>query len=686
MALCDTRIESYVRNVYWDHLNALPPISRANEKFSLSLSLITLDVHPDDEIAGWFRFDGEDHPYRAFDDEQLDESKRAVMNAPGVFGSRTSVDRGHTLVDYGEILRIGLNGYEAKIDRVLTETPGDESLLSMKTCLQTVRAFMQRMADSVQAKVAAADEGDCPRLMRLEDMLRHVPFESARTFREAVQSVWIIHFLLPLSDNAWYSISLGRFDRYMLPYYEEALRSGVDESEIRRILRTFYQLLNAYADGACLLNVGPAYNALSHLLIACQKDFALPAPILGARVSEETTQSDWDALIDEKLFSMGQPTFYGEASCVRALLEKGVPESEARDFSNNSCMGISLAGREFDSMWGFVFIVSAAIEAALNNGHLLSGECIVPGIGTVSTMAQVWDNVRRCADHLINIGLRSYEARADFSEDLTPNPFISLLTKSCIERRCDRISGADYHNVTVECMGLVDAADALCAVDQLVFVKGAYTLPQLSEAVRADFRGYETLHRALLSCPKFGRDEAAVPYALRLADILQELIRAHDHGNRHYSPSLHTLDANVGDGAHWGAGYDGRRAGTPFAKNAGISNASRTADPTAMVLASSALPQCLFYGGGPLDVSFSVDTVRSHAREIQSLIEVYFERGGLQFQVNALSASVLRAAADHPEASPNLVVRIGGYSTFFRNLSGASKQELIERATREGNA
>ena len=85
-------------------------------------------------------------------------------------------------------------------------------------------------------------------------------------------------------------------------------------------------------------------------------------------------------------------------------------------------------------------------------------------------------------------------------------------------------------------------------------------------------------------------------------------------------------------------------------------------------------------------MSFSVDTVRSHAREIQSLIEVYFERGGLQFQVNALSASVLRAAADHPEAYPNLVVRIGGYSTFFRNLSSASKQELIERATREGNA
>ena len=235
-------------------------------------------------------------------------------------------------------------------------------------------------------------------------------------------------------------------------------------------------------------------------------------------------------------------------------------------------------------------------------------------------------------------------------------------------------------------MGLADAADALCAVDRLVFQSGRFTLSQLSEAVRADFEGYEALRRALLACPKFGRDEAAASYAVRLAGILQRLIRAHDHGNRRYSPSLHTLDANVGYGACWGAGYDGRLSGAPFAKNAGISNAARSADPTAMALASSALPQYAFYGGQPLDVSFSPDTVRMHAQEIEALIRVYLERGGLQFQVNALSGATLRAAVAHPETYSGLVVRIGGFSTCFRNLSPASQRELIERVEREGNA
>ena len=85
-------------------------------------------------------------------------------------------------------------------------------------------------------------------------------------------------------------------------------------------------------------------------------------------------------------------------------------------------------------------------------------------------------------------------------------------------------------------------------------------------------------------------------------------------------------------------------------------------------------------------MSFSPDTVRMHAQEIEALIRVYLERGGLQFQVNALSGATLRAAVAHPEKYSGLVVRIGGFSTYFRNLSPASQRELIERVEREGNA
>lgn len=78
------------------------------------------------------------------------------------------------------------------------------------------------------------------------------------------------------------------------------------------------------------------------------------------------------------------------------------------------------------------------------------------------------------------------------------------------------------------------------------------------------------------------------------------------------------------------------------------------------------------------------DTVRNHKKEIRTLIEVYMERGGLQFQVNSVSSKLLRDAMGNPEKYPNLVVRIGGYSIYFNNISKESQKEFIERFEKEG--
>ncbi len=683
MALCDYAVDSFVRSVHWDELNRLPAARRAVKKFRLALNYFRLDVKADDLIAGWFVFEGQGCPRRAFDDEGIAEEERSVMEDIARYGSRTSVDKGHTLIDYNEVLTKGLKSYEQRIDAALKEKPDHEYLLAMRESIAVVRAFMRRLADELDQRAAQASPDDRPRLWAMRDMVSHVPYEPARSFREAVQSVWLMHFLVPLAENSWASISLGRFDHFMEPFYRQAKASGESKDSLLALLHNFYRLLNSYCDGACLLNVGPDYNELSRLLIDCQKEFALPAPILGARVTEDTSDEIWDQLIDEKLFSMGQPTFYGEASCLAALREKGVPEDKAKGFSNNSCMGIALPGHEYDSMWGCVFVVPAAVAAALCQGALVSRPASVPGIGEARHIDQVFDNFERCAAHILASGVRSYEARARYSERTVPDPFVSLLTRGCIERRSDFISGAEYHCVTIECMGMINAADALCAVDKLVFESGRYTLAQLTQALRDNFEGHEALRRDVLACPKFGRDEEDVPYAVRIAEILQRLIRAYDHDNLHYAPSLHTIDTNVGYGASWGAGYDGRLAGEPFAKNAGPSNEARSSDPTAMVLAASALPQAAFYGGQPLDVNFQLSTVREHKREIRALIEVYLQRGALQFQVNALSAPLLRQAFENPQLYPGLVVRIGGYSAYFRTLSRSTQLEFIERIEKE---
>ena len=261
-----------------------------------------------------------------------------------------------------------------------------------------------------------------------------------------------------------------------------------------------------------------------------------------------------------------------------------------------------------------------------------------------------------------------------------------MLTSGCIEKHRDRISGSKYHNVTFECMGLINASDGICAIDELVFCKKKYPVSEINKAVRNNFAGAEQIRNDILRCPKFGEDSVADEYAVKLAELLQGIIRGFDHDNLYFSPSLHALDTNVAYGAAYGAGYDGRGAGEPFAKNAGASNTVRKADPTSMILSSSKLPQVCFFGGQPIDVNFRADMVRDHKNEIKTLIKVYLERGGLQFQVNSVSSKLLREAMEHPENYRDLVVRIGGFSIRFCQISRASQLEFIERFEKEESA
>lgn len=653
----------------YEYLNSLTPLKRFAEMLRLETELLDFEIHPEDEILGIFKLDEAAEPCKPFVGSEMNEADRAVATLPNKFGADTTVDFGHTIADYETVLNRGLIYYENKINSELERFPQNEYLLSMRDTVSVIKAFTVRLCDEAE-KRAETDFENREKLLKFKSMLERVPYYPADNFHEAVQSLWIIHFIIPMAENSWASISLGKFDKYMYPFYKRSLSNGCSRQELKAVLCNLYRLLNTYCDGACLLNVGIEYNELSMLIIECQREMAMPAPILGAVVDEATPDSVWNALIDEELFLRGQPTFYGKESCISALTEKGLDRQEAEHFSNNSCMGIAIAGNEFNSMWGCSFKIPAVLEAAVNGGKLitLDSDFCVPNIIKPDSCETLFANFESCAEYMLNICAKAYEKKAEWAEKNRPDSFISLLTEGCIEKHCDRISGAKYHNITVECFGMINAADGICAVDTLVFKEKRYTLEDMCLAVKNNFAGFEALRRDILRCGRFGENSPADEYAVRVAEIMQRAIRQHNRGNKYYSPSLHTLDNNVYQGLGWGAGFDGRLSGEAFAKNAGPSNRARRAEPTSMLLSSAGLPQHKFFGGQPIDVNFQTDTVKNHKAAVKALISVYLQSGGLQLQVNSLSSELLRDAMENPEKYPNLVVRIGGYSLYFNSI------------------
>ena len=678
---CSARYENWVRDKYFDRLNELPPLPRAVKWLEYLLEELPLHLLPEDRFFGWFGFETEPESRRrpAFSsDRPFPPDTEKALEEIGKYHTSVSFDRGHVLTDYESILKNGLGHYLSMIENELEGKPGDPMLSAMREALLSVKAFCEKLACFASAEAEKAEGEIRTRFLAIAEMLKKVPFSPAETFLEAIQSVWLIHFLIPLCNNAWFSISLGRFDRYMLPYYRKAIKDGASKEEIKAVLYEFYELLNHYADAACALNIGgesedgEEYNELSYLLIECQKEFSFPAPILVARIGKDTPDEVFEKLIDDALFSRGQPTFYSEENCASSLIEKGVPPEEAGKFSNNSCMGFGLPGRELNSMWGCVFNMPAVLEEVLTAEPL------------PRSTDEIFSRFEIHAGRLLDRALGAYESVAETCEYNAPDLFLSAITESCVKKAADRVSGVDYHNVTVETAGLVNASDGIAAIEKLVFREKKYALAEINAAVKANFEGCAVLRAELLAAPKYGEDlEEADNMVARLSELMQRLIRKHDHKNYYFLPSLHSLDANVGWGAGFGAGYDGRAAGEPFVKNAGPGNAVRKKDPTAVILSASRLPQVKFYGGQPIDLHFESDTVKKNPAAIREAIRVYFARGGLQLQVNSLSSALLRKAYEEPENYAGLVVRIGGYSIRFNSLSERSKLEFIERFEKE---
>jgi len=613
------------------------------------------------------------------------------------FNCRAGYTLAHTCADYQTVIERGLAGLLEDVGDRLARATGEQAdtLRGRATALGAVARWAMRYAVLAREAAAHADDpAERQRLTRIAQTCQRVPLQPATTFHEAVQSVWLVHAAIGLSELSSASLSLGRADQYLYPLFQRDLECGVSRVELRGSVRDLWRKLNRFGDPACAVNLGGAggdgcdpFNELSALLVAVTKELRLPAPILAARIHERLPDDAFDAFVDPDLLTLGQPTFYGEEPCRETIVRRGVPREEAHRFALNSCMGLVMPGEEISDMWGAVINLLLPLELAANGGrpfqHALPVDLSTQPRPGQESFDELFAQVERYLDELVTLLIRrNWEATEHVGRD-RPNPFLSALTRDCIARGQDRaLGGARYHTVIVEGFGWANLADALTAVKQLAFDERRFTLRALVSAAQRDFAGDGEILSAIRQCPKYGNaDPEADSMARRGAHSFAQCVRAHSHDNVHCAPSFHTLNAHVPAGKKLGASLDGRRAGEPLSKNVGPMLSRSTQGLTSVLLSASALDQTELSGGQALDVSVDSRTIGSldGKRKFQALLRTYFARGGLQVQVNGVSADQLRAALAAPEAHGDLVVKIAGYSARFTSLGREVQEEMVLR-------
>lgn len=648
-------------------------------------------------------------------------------------GNITSGDA-HCAVDYGRLLREGLTTYarraQAKLDELdLTDYRNIQKSYFYRAILivvEAMRTFASRFAvlarEQAEQARAAGNLGRANELTQMAEALDRVPYEPARTLREAVQSVWLTHLVLQIESNG-HSLSYGRMDQYLWPFYETDLAAGrVTEAEADELmcnlwLKTYtinkirswshtqfsagsplYQ--NVTVGGQKLVNGEPqdATNPMSWLILKSVAQCHLTQPNLTVRYHKNLPADFMAEAIEVVRCGFGMPAFNDDEVIIPSFIDKGVSREDAYNYSAIGCVETAVPGKWGYRCTGMSFLnFPKALLIAMNDGvDPASGTKLVEGAGHFRDFTS-FDDVMRCWDKVIREMARQcviIDATCDMVlEQDTADILCSALTDDCIERGLNmKEGGAVYDFISDLQVGIANLADSLAAMKKVVFEDGAVTPPQLWDALMSDYAGEEgeRIRQLMADAPKYGNDDDYVDSLVREAyDIYIDEMKKY-HNTRYgrgpiggtYYAGTSSISANVPQGAGTLATPDGRHAGEPLAEGCSPSHAADVNGPTAVFKSVSKLPTEDITGGVLLNqkVTPQVLAKPENRLKLEMLVRTFFDRlHGYHVQFNVVSRETLLDAQAHPERHRDLIVRVAGYSAFFNVLSKATQDDIIER-------
>ena len=641
-------------------------------------------------------------------------------------GNITSGDA-HCAVDYGAMLSKGLKDYERrareKLDALdLTDYRNIHKSYFYRAVLivtEAVKAFAERFAALAEQQAAAAAPERAAELLEMARILRKVPYEPAESFREAVQALWLVHLVLQIESNG-HSLSYGRMDQYLNPYYEKDLAAGtITESQALELMCNLWlktYTINKirswshtqFSAGSPLyqnVTVGgqtaegkDAVNPMSWLILRSVALCHLTQPNLTVRYHHGLSDAFMQECVEVIRCGFGMPAFNNDEVIIPSFIQKGVAPEDAYNYSAIGCVETAVPGKWGYRCTGMSFLnFPKALLIAMNDGvDPASGTKLCEGIGHFAAFTS-FEQVLACWDKVIREMCRQctiIDATCDMVlEQDTADILCSALTEDCIERGLNMKEGGTVYDFISDLqVGIANLADSLAAIKKVCFEDKTASPAELWEALRANFEGPEgeRIRRLLTEAPKYGNDDDYVDSLVVDAYnvYIDEMKKYHNTrygrgpiGGIYYAGTS-SISANVPQGAGTLATPDGRKAGEPLAEGCSPSHAADKYGPTAVFKSVSKLPTEEITGGVLLNQKVTPQMLEKEENRTKLilLLRTFFNRlHGYHVQFNVVSRETLLDAQLHPEDHKDLIVRVAGYSAFFNVLSRKTQDDIIAR-------
>lgn len=640
---------------------------------------------------------------------------------------------GNEIVDYKMVVEKGLEDVLTRIqekkDSIDILDPDALKQLhfleAAKLGNEAVLNYSNRLADKCEEEAGKTDDPEYKKeLMELAEICRYVPSHPARTFQEAVQSIFMVLLAVHMESNG-HAISLGRFDQYVYPLYKKDIEEGrITKEKALEIIECFfikcnelnklrswpdteffmgYQMFINLAICGQTVEGKDATNDISRMCIQACRELKLITPSVSVKCFDGTTDEVlMDALEATIEHKGGMPAFYNDKAFIKILREMGVAEEDLVDWCPDGCIEASIPGKWDFAAKGPWLSIEKVLEITLNNGK-------DPATGTVfrnpdkdivasSSMEDIFEEYKKTLKYFLDLNCLTEHINDEVHVRYDLNAFRSSLVQDCIGRCLDLVEGGALYSADGgPTAGTISAGDALTGIEYLVFDKKILTMEQLLHACATNFEdesttptGKEIQMIMKNKVPKFGNDD---DYADKWVVAIEEYVGHslnHDYKSSKYGKgpvpccfaySQTPVTGNISFGSRIGATPDGRSAGEPVNNGVSPANGSERNGATAACNSVAKIPTIYDQKGNIFNMRLAPSTIANQEsrQKILDMMRALFDKDAEQIQFNVVDNEVLKEAQERPEDFPDLMVRVSGYSALFTSLGAACQNDVINR-------
>jgi len=615
------------------------------------------------------------------------------------------LDRGHISPGWDRMLAGGLTGLLDETRRAREALGADATApqLAFYEAVEIVYvaaiALAGRFARLAKAMTASHPEHEA-RLEAMASAFEQVPANPPRSFRQALQFVWLMHELIEMEGEL--VRSMGQFDRTLYSYYRADIDSGrLTREQAKELIKFFWFKWYARTrgvDNGKNFVFGGQYpdgteitNELTYLALDAYEELNTPDPKLSVRFLPETPDRLYRRVAE--LIRNGHNSFVlmNDVPAVEALIKRGKTLEDARYYLPIGCYEPAVEGKEVGCTMNVTINLAKGVELALNDGvDPLSGVQVGPKTGDAREFGdfeRLLEAYMEQMDFIVERSAECIRAAEGQWPQINPSPLIAGTIDDCLDWGRDiGEGGAHYNSVGFVGAGLANACDSLLALKQTVYEEERFAMGDVLGALACDFEGRERMRRYLVNrVPKWGNnDSEADGLAKRIADHYCE--KVHTFTNGRGGPcqaALFTLTFALTGGRATGALPDGRKAGTPLAPGVGSTSGLDKKGVTALMRSVTKLDFTETPNGAVLDVTLHPSAIDGEEGldAFVSLIKTFFSMGGYALQFNVFDVETLRDAQRHPERYASLQIRVTGWSVHFTTLSREEQDLFIVRNT-----